>query len=60
MNFREQYIEQLETENRQLLSEMYECAPHSDEWLILRGAVRANNEEIEIMKKLEGANNEQI
>jgi hypothetical protein len=58
MNYRLDYIEQLENENRGLVGEMYECAPHSDQWLKLRNEVRANNEEIEIMKQVEGASNE--
>ena len=58
MTYREQYIEQLEYENRSLVGEMYECAPHSEQWLRLRNEVRANNEEIEIMKQVEGASNE--
>lgn len=58
MTYRAQYIEQLELENRDLVGEMFDCKPFSDKWMRLRSELRANTEEIEIMKKLEGANNE--
>ena len=52
MIFRKRYIAELEEENRNLREEMFDMEPHSPEWNRNRREIKANMEEIAIMKQI--------
>jgi len=60
MNYRLDYINQLEEENRGLWSQLLGLKPRTDAYEQVMREIRANNEEIAIMKQLEGASNGQV